>query len=184
MTSAYRAEDGWGCPRAGPAAGVEAIARTEEQQDGLRSSTLPMLPAVEHLEFERDRLVPETLQRGDQVPHFEVTTLAGDVFSYSTIWQRKNLVLVTLPDADHEGDYPSTLAARAREFEERHAACVMTRDRVPGVPTPGAVVADRWGEIVYVMAATHASELPPASEVLEWLEYVEQRCPECEGEAK
>jgi hypothetical protein len=129
-------------------------------------------------------LAPETLQRGDQVPHFEVHTLAGDVFSYSTIWQRMNLVVVTLPGAGPEDDYPSTLVARARDFDEHNAACVMTRDCVPGVPAPGGVVADRWGEIVYVIAATHAGELPPASELLDWLEYVERRCPECEGEAK
>jgi hypothetical protein len=128
-------------------------------------------------------LLPGTLQRGDQVPHFDVNTLAGDVFSYSTIWQRKNLVLVSL-DADIEDDYPSTLTARARDFEERHAACVLTRDRVPGLPAPGAVVADRWGEIVHVFAAASGGELPPASELLDWLEHVEQRCPECEGEAK
>ena len=131
-----------------------------------------------------DGLTPKTLQRGEQVPHFEVNTLAGDVFTYSTIWQHRNLVLVSLPDADPEDDYPSTLAARARDFEERHAACVMTRDRVPGVPAPGAVVADRWGEIVHVFAAASAGGLPPASELLDWLEHVEQRCPECEGEAK
>jgi len=129
-------------------------------------------------------LVSGTLQRGDQVPHFQVKTLAGDVFSYSTIWQRRNLVLVTLPGAGRESGYPSTLAARGRDFDERNAACVMTRDRVPGVPTPGAAVADRWGEIVYVVAATDVGELPPPSELLDWLEYVERRCPECEGEAK
>jgi hypothetical protein len=129
-------------------------------------------------------LAREILERGDQVPHFEVNTLAGDVFSYSTIWQRRNLVLVSLPDADHEGGYPSTLAARGRDFEEQNAACVITRDRVPGVPTPGAIVADRWGEIVHVVTAAHVDELPPPSELLDWLEYVERRCPECEGEAR
>jgi hypothetical protein len=129
-------------------------------------------------------LAPETLQRGDQVPHFEVHTLAGDVFSYSAIWQRMNLVLVTLPGAGREGDYPSTVVARARDFDEHNAACVMSRDPVPGVPTPGAAVADRWGEIVYVAAAADVGELPPPSELLDWLEYVERRCPECEGEAK
>ena len=36
LTSACRAEDDWGRPRAGPAAGVEAIAWTEEQQEGSR----------------------------------------------------------------------------------------------------------------------------------------------------
>jgi hypothetical protein len=129
-------------------------------------------------------LAPDTLQRGDQVPHFEVKTLAGDVFSYSTIWQRRNLVLITLPDAGRDGGYPSALAARARDFEEHNAACVITRDRVPAVPAPGAIVADRWGEVVHVVAAADAGELPAASELLDWLEYLERRCPECEGEAK
>jgi hypothetical protein len=45
-------------------------------------------------------------------------------------------------------------------------------------------VADRWGEIAYVAAAPHVTELPTASELIEWLDYVERRCPECEGEAR
>ena len=42
------------------------------------------------------------LQRGDLLPHFTVTTLHGDEFSYATIWQRRNLVLVALPVTDSE----------------------------------------------------------------------------------
>ena len=42
------------------------------------------------------------LQRGDSVPHFWVTTVGGEVFSYSTIWQRKNLVLLCLPAAESQ----------------------------------------------------------------------------------
>lgn len=125
----------------------------------------------------------KTLQRGDQVPHFEITTLAGDVFNYTTIWQRKNLVLVTLPEAV-DSNYASSLADRCRDFQQHDGACVITRDRVPGVPSPGALVADRWGEIVQIAAAPVVSGLPAVSELLEWLDYVERRCPECEGEAK
>ena len=40
------------------------------------------------------------LQRGDSVPVFEVTTVDGEPFSYSSIWQRKNLLLLTLPPRD------------------------------------------------------------------------------------
>lgn len=124
-----------------------------------------------------------TLQPGDLVPHFEVKTSSGDLFSYSTIWQRRNLVLVALP-AESDDRYPSELGARKAEFQERVCACVITRDRVPGVPTPGVVVADRWGEIVHVAAPPDVAGLPTSSELLEWLNYVERRCPECEGEVK
>jgi hypothetical protein len=41
--------------------------------------------------------------------------------------------------------------------------------------------ADRWGEVVHVEAT---AELPAATALLEWLDYVERRCPECEGEAR
>jgi hypothetical protein len=122
--------------------------------------------------------------RGDEIPHFEVRTLDGDVFNYGAIWQRQNLVLVTLPDASADDDYPSSLAARRTEFLEHHAACIITRDRVPGVPTPGALVADRWGEIVHVATAADVAALPTASDLLDWLDYVKRRCPECEGEAR
>ncbi len=123
------------------------------------------------------------LRRGDQVPHFEVLTLTGEAFSYSSIWQRKSLVLVSLsPDVD--GGYVSELDARRQEFVALDAECVITRDRVPGVTSPGALVADRWGEIVYVAAPPEADGLPGASELVEWIEFVQRRCPECEGEAK
>jgi len=124
-----------------------------------------------------------TLQRGDQVPRFEVRTLQGDPFSYSTIWQRENLVLVTLPK-DVELGRASELASRTRDFAERETVLVITRDRIAGLPTPGAVVADRWGEIVHVAAAPDVNGLPAASDLIEWIDYVRIRCPECEGEAK
>ena len=127
---------------------------------------------------------PGTLQRGDQVPHFEVRTLQGDVFSYEAIWQRKNLVLVTLPAAGRDDAYASELAARLGDFEAREGTCVITRDPVAGVEPRTAIVADRWGEIVHVARASPVEALPTASELLGWLEYIEQRCPECEGEAK
>jgi hypothetical protein len=50
---------------------------------------------------------------------------------------------------------------------------------VTGVPRPGALVADRWGEVVHV-----EDGWPTVSSLLEWLDYVAHRCPECEGEAR
>jgi hypothetical protein len=40
------------------------------------------------------------LRPGDLLPHFGVTDLYGKRVDYSSIWQRKNLVLVMLTDAD------------------------------------------------------------------------------------
>ena len=126
------------------------------------------------------------LQRGDLLPHFTVTTLHGDEFSYATIWQRRNLVLVALPVTDSESarSYVSELAARGAEFSDCDADCVITQDRVQAIPSPAVLVADQWGEIIYIAAKSDIRELPQVEEVLEWLRYVESRCPECEGESK
>lgn len=40
------------------------------------------------------------LQRGDLVPHFDVTDVHGKAVAYSRLWQRQNLVLVLLPASD------------------------------------------------------------------------------------
>ena len=126
------------------------------------------------------------LQRGDQLPHFEVMTLAGDVIKYSTVWQRSNLLLVTLPGARcGPGDeYALRLAASMPAFREHNTVCVITRDAVPGVPSPGVVVADRWGEIAHIVAESDVANLPVPRDLLEWTEYLQRQCPECQGEAK
>ena len=123
--------------------------------------------------------MPDTtlLQHGDLMPHFTVVTVQGDTFSYGAIWQHKNLALVTLPAV---AAYPHP-SDRADAFCERKSVCVVTRDALAGVPSPGALIADKWGEIVHVAAPGRSDELPTLSELLEWLEYVERRCPECEG---
>src|SRR5688572_11921911 len=57
-----------------------------------------------------DRLHP-----GDLLPHFEVTDLYGKRVDYSSIWQRKNLVLVMLSDTDPSSrSYADQLMARGR----------------------------------------------------------------------
>ena len=126
------------------------------------------------------------LQRGDSVPHFEVKSLRGEMFSYSSIWQRTNLVLVVVPveKSEFPGTYVSRLVARRSEFTAKNAECVVTADRVPGIDGPAVVVADRWGEIVYAAATSHVDTLTSAQELLDWVDYLERRCPECEGEAK
>lgn len=126
------------------------------------------------------------LKRGDQVPHFVVSTVLGSASVYSNIWQQRNLVLVALSESESNADatYVSALIGRAAEFRSREAECVITREAVPGLPAPGALVADRWGEIAHVAAESSVADLPGADELLEWVEYLQNRCPECEGEAK
>ena len=127
------------------------------------------------------------LQPRDLVPHFEVTNLQGDTVSYSTIWQRRNLVLIAIPASDPHGTYTTYVSRLTDEMPAWAAAdtdCVITRDSVPGVPPPAVVIADRWGEIVHVARASHAGELPLPRELGEWVDYVQRQCPECEGEAK
>jgi hypothetical protein len=126
------------------------------------------------------------LLRGDPVPHFEVKTVQGEPFSYASIWQRRNLVLVALPAAEPKmpGSYIAQLMARTAEFTALDAECVITRDRVPGIPSPGIVVADRWGEIAHVATASRLDDLTSPDELLDWLDYLDKRCPECEGEAR
>ena len=126
------------------------------------------------------------LRRGDSVPHFEVKTVGGELFNYSTIWQRRNLVLLAIPAAEFEapGTYVSQVVARRSEFTAKDAECVVTGDRVPGIQSPAVVVADRWGEIVHVATTSQVDDLTSPEELLDWVDYLDRRCPECEGEAK
>ncbi len=126
------------------------------------------------------------LQRGDSVPHFAVRSLEGEPFTYSTIWQHKNLLLVTIPTIDSESTraYAADVTTRVREFDDQDLECVITRDVVPGIVAPAVVVADRWGEIVFAVETSDVADLPAPQELMEWLNYVSNQGPECEGEAK
>ena len=118
------------------------------------------------------------------MPHFDVVTLAGSRFAYQSIWQHRNLVLVTVTERSSvwERDYAAQLAGRSADFEARNCVCVATADPIPGLVAPAVLIADRWGEIIFVARAPAA--LPDPDVLLDWAEYLEQRCPECEGEAR
>jgi hypothetical protein len=126
------------------------------------------------------------LKAGDLLPHLGVTTLGGERFVYSDIWQRKNLVLVALSHAESAGsaDYVSQLTSQMSDLTGDDIACVVTRDSISGLPSPGVVVADRWGEIHHVAHAARIENLTRPTELVEWCRFVQRRCPECEGEAK
>lgn len=124
------------------------------------------------------------LVAGDLLHHFKVRTTEGETFAYSSIWQARNLVLAALPDVDAGRAYADALHSHATAFEARNAVLVTTTESVNALPAPGVVVADRWGEAVHVVTASAVDALPTIESLVEWLDYLEQRCPECEGESR
>jgi hypothetical protein len=122
------------------------------------------------------------LQRGDLVPHFNVRSIDGRAMAYSSIWQRRNLVLISLASHACVTDgYAACIAAASQDDQE--TVWIVTEDAVDGVPHPGVVVSDRWGEIVHIASASQDG-LPNVDELLEWVSFTRMRCPECEGETK
>lgn len=120
----------------------------------------------------------------DLMPFFSVSgTADGHPVDYRTIWQRKNLVLASVPRDDPARDaYVASLTSRAADLRAHDTALVITADAVPGVPSPGVVIADRWGEIYYVTGEPSARSLPGPDDLVEWLRFIQVQCPECQGE--
>src|SRR5687767_14250810 len=102
------------------------------------------------------------LQRGDPVPQFRVRSIDERPVDYSTIWQRRNLVLVALtePQSAPSRTYVLQLEAGWSAFQSYETECVITRDVVAGVASPAVLIADRWGEIVYVAHQSNVADLP------------------------
>jgi hypothetical protein len=122
------------------------------------------------------------LQPGDAMPFFDVGTTAGGRASYRPLWQRRNVLVVRLPDDRGWSSYAERLEARRADLEAQDAALVITGDHIDGLPAPGLAIADRWGEIQHVAAGD--AGLPDADALVDWLRYVQQKCPECEGESR
>ena len=121
----------------------------------------------------------------DLMPMFTVRIEDGTLIRYQDLWQRRNLVLVTLPEDDSGAvAYARSLGPLLEAAAASDNAVVITRTPVEGVPRPGVVVADQWGEVHYVAAADSAAALPSAGELAEWLHYVRIQCPECQGETR
>ena len=127
-----------------------------------------------------------TIRTHDLMPMFVAASSPdGTAVRYDEIWQRKNVLLVSLPEADSTAAaYVASLCGLERDLAECDAALVVTTTRIEGVPAPGVVVADRWGEVYYVQEADRVSELPSPNELMEWLGFVRNECPECQGETR
>jgi hypothetical protein len=124
------------------------------------------------------------LNKGDRLPQFETTTVDDVRVSYRELWQKKNLALVCLPeDSSPEASaYVASLRESIPVLAARDAVCVVTTGAIEGVPSPGVLVADRWGEVQWVSAAARPADLPPPDQIAAWLGFVQIQCPECEGE--
>lgn len=126
-----------------------------------------------------------SLAAGQSLPHFEVTSIDGRSVAYRSIWQRKHVVLVLLDAADTgSGTYADALRSGLQAIAAEDTECVVTHHSVASILPPAVVIADRWGEIAAIATGDRAAELPDVDDVLEWVEYLRRKCPECEGEAR
>ena len=123
------------------------------------------------------------LRDGDRVPHFDVATIDGNRVEYRDVWQRRNLVLLSLPEGDRARAYAATVATALVDLAD-DVLCVATGDEIPGVPSPGVLVADKWGEVYHAASASSIDELPAPAQIVEWVTFVRHECPECQGEAR
>lgn len=119
------------------------------------------------------------------MPHVTVRTLDGRSVAYAGIWQRSFLVLVLVQDADPAAAaYAARLRAALSDVRSSEVEAVVTCDPVPGAAPPAAIVADRWGGLVFVARAAEIADLPDPQELASWLRFAQMQCPECEGEAR
>jgi hypothetical protein len=126
-----------------------------------------------------------TIRAHDVMPMFTARNADGTVVRYDDIWQRKNLLLVSLPPDDATaGAYATSLSVLEADLAAYDAFLLVTTTRVQGVPSPGVVVVDRWGEVYYVQEADRAAGLPAPQELIDWLQFVRNECPECQGETR
>lgn len=126
-----------------------------------------------------------TIRAHDLMPMFTAAAADGTVVRYEDIWQRKNLLLICLPDDDPTAStYAPSLSVLEPGLAAYDAALLITTTRIEGVASPAVVVADRWGEVYYVQGADRASDLPAPDELIDWLRFVRHECPECQGETR
>ena len=122
---------------------------------------------------------------GELIRHFTVRTIDGGRFDYAAIWQRRNLLLLIMPDCTPSEPlrrYISQLEASAAELAALETTCVVTCERISSLPVPAVVIADRWGEIRLSRSGREVEELPTIADLLERLQGIEHECPECQGE--
>jgi hypothetical protein len=126
-----------------------------------------------------------SIRTRDLMPMFTARNGHGALVHYQDIWQRKNLLVVTVPEDDSAAArYAESLSALEPTLASQDVAFIVTTTPIEDLRSPAVVVADRWGEIYYVKEGGPVAELPTPDELIEWLQYVQNECPECQGETR
>jgi hypothetical protein len=158
---------------------------------GFASETVAEVPrggrATMRQDSQEHRRVGLLPHAGKRVPHFDVVTIDGTRVPYvDAIWQRRNLLLVLLPDVTSPSArrYLASLTAVASDLATLRATLVVTSEAVGDLRPPAALVADEWGEVAHVEAPDdgRVASLSDPEELMSWVRYLSTRCPECEGE--
>jgi hypothetical protein len=122
------------------------------------------------------------LRAGDLIPHFDGMTIDGRRVRYQELWQHRNLVLFVLSKAvrAQANAYLTMLEGRISRLRPDDTTLVIRHDEINGVPWSAVIVADRWGEIAYLQQLTrNPVEWPPVDDIVEWVEFIRVKCPEC-----
>jgi hypothetical protein len=139
------------------------------------------------------------------LPDVEFVTIQGVQRRLSDFRGRKNLVLIL---AGGDGDrLPAAMAAAYPDVKRHdgHVIAVLTgsspeavrwpfdvvvdpggafhrkfaSDDGRGEPGLAVYITDRWGEVVFVCRTMRGDPVPSATDLLDWLRFVDQQCPEC-----
>jgi len=122
------------------------------------------------------------LRPGDLISHFEGATIDGHRVRYEQLWQRRNLVLFVLSTAvrAEAQSYLTALEERVSTLQPDDTTLVVCDDRIEHLPRDSVVIADRWGEIAWLQEiASNPAEWPSVDEIVEWVEFIRIKCPEC-----
>lgn len=110
------------------------------------------------------------------MPHFVVRTTEGTTVDYRSIWQRDQLLLICL-DQSAASDpllrLAWDLAARGKDLSVVETSLVVTREPIAGLPCPGLVLADRYGEIFWTREPGGVTD---ADDVIDTLRVMQSRC--------
>lgn len=122
------------------------------------------------------------LRRGDLITHFDGTDVDGRGVPYDQLCQHRNVVLFVLSKylAAAASTYLRALEVRLSELKPPDTSLVISDHALADLPQPSIAISDRLGEIVHIeQLAAEPERWPPIDEILEWVEFIRVRCPEC-----
>lgn len=122
------------------------------------------------------------LRRGDLIPRFEGAASDGRPIEYDRVWQQRNVVLFALPAGRDAAAsrYLTALERGLTELKPADTSLVVSNSPIAGLPPNTLAIADRWGEIAHIeRLASDCSSWPSIDDILEWVEFVRMKCPEC-----